>query len=202
MKLYTARATPFGRTVEIVAHELGLHDTLEIVPTTVAPAKPNTAYQEVNPLRKIPALVTDEGRTIVDSPVIAEFLADHAGDRVLFGGDADDRFVILSRYAMARGIAECAVAARYETAVRPEDRRWQEWVDDQLGKIASTLDHFEAAPPGGTERPTVDALALGAALGYLDFRFADMSWRQGRPQLAAFHVEMAARPSFEATRPE
>jgi glutathione S-transferase len=202
MKLYTARATPFGRTVEIVAHELGLHDALEIEATTVAPAKPNPHYQEVTPLRKIPALVTDDGTLIVDSAVIAEFLADRAGDRSLFAPDREDRFRILSRYAVARGIAECAVAARYETAVRPQEKRWQDWVDDQLGKVSRALDHFEAAPPGKTERPTVDALALGAALGYLDFRFPDIGWRQEHPQLADFYEKLAAKPSFEATRPE
>lgn len=202
MRLYTAKATPFGRVVEIVAHELGIHGDIEIVPTSVTPAKPNPEYQKVAALKKIPALVTDDGTVIVDSAVICEYLADRAGDRSLFAYDRPDRFSVLSRYALARGIAECAVAARYEMAARPEEKRWQEWMDDQLGRARAGLDRFEAAPPEAGGPLTVADLALGAALGYLDFRFADMGWREGRPQLAAFYATMAERPSFATTRPD
>lgn len=202
MKLYTAKASPFGRTVEIVAHELGLHAAMEIVPTAVAPAKPNPEFQKVTALRKIPALVTDAGTLVVDSPVIAEYLADCAGDRVLFARQREDRFAVLARYAIARGVAECAVAARYETAARPEDKRWQGWIDDQLAKIRAALDSFEADPPASSDEPTVADFALAAALGYLDFRFTDMGWREGRPRLAAWYPSMAERPSLTATRPD
>jgi len=202
VKLYTARATPFGRAVEIVAHELGIHGDIEIVATSVAPGKPNPEYQAVTALKKIPALVTGDGMLIVDSAIITEYLAHRAGDRSLFATDSPDRFEVLSRYALARGIAECAVSARYEMAARPEEKRWQGWVDDQLGRVTAALDHFERAPPEAGGPLTVADFALGAALGYLDFRFADMGWREGRPQLAAFDATMAERPSFVATRPD
>ena len=120
MKLYTAKATPFGRTVEVVAHELGLHEDLEIVATSVAPTTANAEFQAINPLRKIPALVTEEGMLVVDSPVIAEYLCGRVGDTRLFARGAPDHLSVMVDYALARGIAECAVAARYEMAVRPE----------------------------------------------------------------------------------
>ena len=181
MKLYTSKASPFGRTVEMVAREVGLFDALEIVPTKVAPGSENPAYQRVTPFKRIPALVADDGLVLVDSGVIAEFLADHAGDEILFARGRPDRFAVLGAYAMARGIAECAVATRYEMAARPEDKRWQDLIDDQLGRVNAALDRFESAPPGETAAPTIADLALVASLGYLDFRFKDMGWRNGRP---------------------
>lgn len=202
VQLYTAKASPFGRTVEIVAHELGLHEDLEVVATKVTPTDPNVDYQRaVNPLRKIPALKTEEGLVIVDSTVIAEYLCARVGDTRLFARDGADQWAVLSNYALARGAAECAVGARYETAVRPQDKRFDGWVDDQMDKIGATLGHFEANPPAASGRLTIADIALGALLGYLDFRFADYGWRDRFPGLGEWLKPLAARPSFAATAP-
>jgi len=202
MKLYTSKASPFGRTVEMVAREVGLYEGLEIVPTTVAPGKANPSYQSITPFKKIPTLVADDGLVLVDSAVIAEFLAERAGDTVLFARGRDDRFTVIGAYAMARGIAECAVATRYETAARPEDKRWPDGIDDQLGRITAALDRFEADPPVATDAPTIADLALVASLGYLDFRFPELGWRNERPRVSAWYSSMEVRPSVVMTRPD
>ena len=44
-------------------------------------------------------------------------------------------------------------------------------------------------------------IAVGCALGYLDFRHDARGWRTGRPHLAAWYAGFAARPSMQATRP-
>lgn len=201
MKLYTTRTTPFGRTVEIVLRELGLEEDVTLVPTTAMPTKPNAEYGAVNPLRRIPALALEDGSVLVDSAVICGYLAARVGDTALFAEGSPERWQIASRYALARGATESAVAARYEAAVRPEDRRWDAWHADLLDKIAATLDFFEAAPPAPSGRLTIADVGLGALLGYLDFRFADMRWRDGRPALAAFMDSLSVRPSFAATVP-
>ncbi|MFD0388861.1 hypothetical protein ACFQ4K_15370 [Tistrella bauzanensis] len=38
-------------------------------------------------------------------------------------------------------------------------------------------------------------------MGYMDFRFADDAWRDGRPKLAAWFAVFGARPSMQATMP-
>jgi len=198
MRLYTAQASPFGRTVEIAAHELGVHDGLVVVPTTVAPTRKNADFQALTPLRRIPALETEDGAVIVDSTVIAAYLAERAGDKALFAYGSDEHWAVMSRYTVARGISECAVAARYESTVRPEELRWQDWLDDLMDKIGASLERFEATPPAG-DRLTIAEIALGAALGYLDFRFPDYPWRGRFPRLADWFGSVAARPSFAAT---
>ncbi|GAB5375073.1 MAG: glutathione S-transferase family protein [Acuticoccus sp.] len=201
MKLYTAPATPFGRTVEIVAHETGQHGEIEIVATTVAPTKDNREFQAVNPLRRIPALVTDDGTLLVDSTLISLYIARRAGNDVIFANGDPDHWSVMNDYMMAKGAAECVVSARYEGFVRPEARRWQPWSDDLLAKAHAVLARFDAAPPAYGETPTIAAIGLGAVLGYLDFRFPDEGWRTRYGALAAWSEPLFARPSFAATMP-
>lgn len=199
MKLYTAKASPFGRTVEIAAHELGLHEDIDIVTTSVTPGQPNREFQALAPLRKIPALELEDGEVIVDSAVIAEYLAARVGDTRLFPV-GPERWTVLTRYAVARGVAEAAVAARYEAMVRPADKRWPGWTEDQMDKIAAALGALNDRPPAPSGSLTIADIGLGAALGYLDYRFADWGWRERHPALVAWLEPLEARPSFAATR--
>lgn len=201
MRLHTAGATPFGRTVEIVAHELGLNEDMEVVRITVKPTDPNRGFQALNPLRRVPTLELEDGEVIVDSAVIVAYLAARVGDTALFADNSADRWRVASRYAIARGATECAVSARYEVAVRPQDKRWPAWSDDMTDKIDAALTLFEATPPAPAGRLTIDDIALGALLGYLDFRFANLGWRGRFPGLVAFMEPLEARDSFRATVP-
>lgn len=202
MKLYTAIASPFGRVVKVVVYELGLEDDVETVITKVAPTQPNKDYQTLNPLRKIPALEIEDGTVLADSALIAQYLAERVGDSRLFAVGAPDHWRVLADYSVAKGMADCAVATRYETWLRPDDARWPAWTEDQMDKVNGGLAHFEAAPPATDGRFTIAAIALGCALGYLDFRFPDRNWRADYPKLAAWAEPVLARPSFQATRPE
>ncbi|RAI00255.1 glutathione S-transferase [Acuticoccus sediminis] len=201
MQLYSVVNSPFGRTVTIVADELGLTEDIEVVPTSVKPTAPNVEFQAVNPLRKIPALKTEDGLVIVDSPVIVEYLCARVGDTRMLGRGKPDEWLIRTQYAMARGAAEAAVAARYETFARPQEKQWDAWLADLLDKVGATLSIFEAAPPAGGGSLTVADISLAVLLGYLDFRFDDLNWRASYPALAEWLKPIEARPSFTATKP-
>lgn len=201
MTLYASGASPFARTVLVAAHELGLAGELAVEATPVKPGEANVAYQALNPLRRIPALRTEDGLVIVDSPVICAYLADKAGDKALFAEDAPDRWQVLTDYAIARQMAELAVGARYELAVRPQALRWDDWVDDHFDKIGAALARYGAEPPQ-RERLTIADIALAVTLGYLDLRYPDYGWREKAPKLAAWHEPFTTRPSFEATTPQ
>ena len=84
MKLRHAAASPFARKVMVAAHELGLVDRIELMPTSVSPIQANDGLAAENPLMKVPSLVTDDGQTLLDSPVICEYLNDLAGGCKLF----------------------------------------------------------------------------------------------------------------------
>ncbi|MEM6847532.1 MAG: glutathione S-transferase family protein [Pseudomonadota bacterium] len=202
MKLYTAPATPFGRTVEMVAHELGVHGDLTIVPTVVAPTKQNEDYRAVAPLRKIPALQLDDGSVITDSPLICEYLAYSAGNTSLFASGTVNEWPVKAAYAVARGMADCGVALRYETFLRPEALRWDQWIADQKLKLMSGVEYFAARVLPLSDTVTVADLSLAAALGYIDFRFSSLNWREGRAELAQWFAGMEGRASFRATKPD
>src|SRR6516165_1283522 len=99
MKLrYTARS-PFGRKVLVVAHEHGLVDRIELVPTSLSPVQGNDTLALENPLMKVPSLVTDDGQTLFDSPVICEYLDDMGTARKLFPAAGPARWLALRQQA-------------------------------------------------------------------------------------------------------
>ena len=205
MRLYSSSATPFGRKVEVVAIEKGLADEIEIVAMSTSPTSPHEGLARVNPLIKIPALVRDDGRALYDSLVICDYFDTLRPPRVIPESGAK-RWDVLTVHALASGICEAAVSARYEQALRPEPLRWPDWVKAQLKKIESGLDWLEgnAALLGDPATAHVDLaqVAVGCALDYLDFRFAELGCRRTRPRLAAWSAEFSKRPSMQRTMPK
>ena len=203
MKLLYAPASPFARKVRVAAIEVGLDDRIELSLTHVAPAKPNRDYgRDYNPLRKIPALALDDGTVLYDSTVICEFLDAQAGGGKLIPSDPPRRWRVLTDYALAQGICEAAVSVRYETYARPEAYRWQAWVDDQWDRVEAALGRFEAQAPGLEAPLDLSHIALGCALGYLDFRWPEHGWRGRFPALRAWYETTSQRPSFKETQPD
>ncbi|HSN19120.1 MAG TPA: glutathione S-transferase [Usitatibacter sp.] len=201
MKLYYSATSPFVRKVLVCAHERGLAGGLELVTTKVVPSEPNRDYARVTPLMKVPALVRDDGMVLFDSVVICEYLDSMSKGPRLFPAEGDARWRALRLHAAADGILEAAVLARYENFVRPAELRWKAWTDGQLLKVDQALDFLEQNHPD-LEGVTIGTIAVGCALGYLDFRYADRDWRKGRPKLAAWFETISKRPSFEKTVPQ
>jgi glutathione S-transferase len=194
IRLYTSNTTPFGRKVLMVAYEIGLADRLavEIVTDTAS-----EALGRVNPLNKIPALVLDDGTTLFDSRVIADYLDGLHGAR-LHPAEGPERWRALRLQALADGICEAAVLRLLEGR-RPPTLQWPDWVAKQRRKVTQGLDALESEALPHT--PDIGVIALLAALGYLDFRFAEDAWRKGRPRLAGWFASCSDRPSFRATSP-
>lgn len=207
MKLYHALPSPFVRKVRIAAMELGLADDVELLPIAVAPGKENEDYAATgNPLRKIPALELSNGTVLYDSGVICEYLDARAGGGRILPGGGEARWEMLRNHALASGICDAAVLLRYETFLRPEEHRWELWVKDQWGKIDGALTWLEKNPQAaGDAEPemlNLAQIAIGCALGYLDFRYDERNWRGDYTALAAWFEKVAKRPSFVETAPE
>ncbi len=199
MQLYSSPASPFARKVRVSAHELGLDARLQLINITLSPVNPHAGLRTHNPLGKIPALVTDGGETLYDSPVICEYLDALAGGGRLIPTAAAARWTALRRQALADGLTDATVLVRYEQAVRPAALRWQDWIEGQFLKVRTALDALEQEDLEGPF--DIGAVSLACALGYLDFRFAEERWREARPRLAAWYDAVSQRPSLLATRP-
>jgi glutathione S-transferase len=202
MKLLSNPASPFGRKVKVVAHETGLHDRLAIHNVQTTAVGPDLSLVSDNPLGKIPCLVREDGTALYDSRVICEFLDTLHDGAKLFPAGGAERWEALRLQALADGVMDAALLARYETFLRPEASRWPAWVDGQIDKVRRGLDRLEAADaPGFDDRLDIGVVSVSCALGYLDFRFPDLRWRDGNPTLASWFERFAGRPSMLATKP-
>ncbi|WP_349365472.1 MAG: glutathione S-transferase family protein [Nitratireductor rhodophyticola] len=193
-RLYSAPPSPFARKVRIAALEAGRE--LELVEVSTSPVAPDREVVRANPLGKIPALHLPGGEVLYDSAVICRYLGE--GTPLYPQGPALWR--ALRREALANGLMDAAVLARYETTLRPEPLRWPEWVQGQMQKIHCALAAMV------DDAPNADALdigdvATGCALGYLDLRYSHLDWRADFPTLARFAEAVAMRPAFLSTAP-
>jgi len=201
MKLVSVTTSPFVRKVRVLILELGLQDTVILQDAgAVTPVSNNTDLNAVNPLGMVPALELDDGSSLYDSPVICEYL-NQIADGPFFPADAVRRFQTLGLQALGDGILDLSVALRYETAVRPEALRWQDWIDHQNEKIARGLDALESKCLQFEASPLIGEVTIACALGYRDFRYADNDWRVGRPALTAWFEAIMQRESLQQTIP-
>ena len=200
MRLWHNPASPFARKVRIVARETGLLPRIEEITAMVSPINPNADLAARNPLVKIPALETNDGKVLYDSSVICEYLDNlHNGAHVI-PSDAT-RWDALRLQSLCDGILDAAVLCRYETAVRPEQYRWDDWVKGQFTKIRNGLDALAAEVPAWGAQFSIGQIGAACVCGYLDFRFADEHWRGPRPQLAQWYEGVKSRASIVATMP-
>jgi glutathione S-transferase len=200
LKIFYAPASPFVRKCLVAADELGLRGRIELIPAAAHPVKRDDTVVAYNPLGKIPTLITDDGTVLYDSRVICDYL-NALGSGQLIPRDGPARWEVLVLQSLADGIMDASVLARYETAARPESLRWSDWLDGQLAKVGSGLDTLEARVGAFGDRVDLGTIAVGCALGYLDFRFASLDWRAKRPNTAAWLERFGARKSMVATSP-
>jgi len=200
LTLHHSPASPYARKVMIVVHETGQREQIVISHAAGSPVDPGTMPVGANPLGKIPALERPDGCTLYDSRVICRWLAERAESPLYPAGAR--LFESLTLEATGDGIMDAALLTRYETMLRPEPLRWDAWAQGQWAKIERSLDALESRWMGHLAGPfCIGQASVVAALGYLDFRFADRDWRAGRPALADWAARMAERPSVRATVP-
>ncbi|WP_458128652.1 glutathione S-transferase [Pseudomonas sp. Z2-11] len=202
MTLFHNPASPFVRKVLVLLHETGQQDRVALQLSQLTPVKPDQALIHDNPLSKIPALRLANGTVIHDSRVILDYLDHQHVGNPLIPRDGAARWRRLTLASMADGIMDAAVMIRYETALRPVEKHWDEWLDAQRDKIRRALATLESeAIAELASHFDVASISVACALGYLDLRHADLEWRENNPQLAAWFSEVSLRPSMAETVP-
>jgi glutathione S-transferase len=199
MKIYYSPASPFVRKVSVCAAELGI--ALERLPSAVHPINRDRTVVADNPLGQVPTLFTDDGTVLYDSRVICEYLDAQAGGGRLFPAPGPARWRALTEQSLGDGLLDAGLLARYEVLARPPEKQSEEWRAGQLDKITCALDRMEKLAPGFGDRMDIGTISIGCALGWLDFRFGDLRWREGRPALAAWFEHFDVRPSMAGSRP-
>ena len=201
MKLIGSLASPFVRKVRIVLADKKLDYQFEQENVWAA----DTRIQDSNPLGKVPCLIMEDGGAVFDSRVIVEYLDTITPVCRLLPPSGRERSEVKCWEALADGLLAAAVLIRAEYTQRPEALRSESWIARQQGKIDAALDAMET---GLGEKPfcagnsyTLADVAVGCALGYLDFRYPERDWRDGHPNLARLAEKLAQRHSFADTDP-
>ena len=194
MKLIGSSSSPYVRKVRIVMAEKKLD--YNYVTSNVWAA--DSTIGESNPLGKVPCLVMDGAEALFDSRVIVEYLDTLSPVGKLIPGVGRERAEVKTWEALL---------ARLEATWdgRTKAQRCQPWIDRQIGKIHASL---AAMSKGLGEKPfcagihlSLADIAVGCALGYLEFRFPQIEWRAGYPNLAKLQDKLMQRPSFAETQP-
>jgi glutathione S-transferase len=200
MKLHFSPRSPFVRKVMVVLHETGQIGDVQCVTSPVAMDTPNLKLLVDNPLSKLPTLVLEDGTPVFDSRVICEYLSERAGSQI-FPAAGPARLLALRRQALADGLMDALLIWRQERA-KPAARQTPEWLSAFAVKTQATLAHLETQAATLAQSPfDIGVITIVCALSYLDYRFADLRWRDGCPALAAWHAPLAARASMTSTEP-
>ncbi|WP_296446104.1 glutathione S-transferase C-terminal domain-containing protein [Rhodoferax sp. UBA5149] len=203
MKLIGSSTSPYVRKVRVVMAE----KKLDFVFVTEDVWAAQTTIAESNPLGKVPCLIMEAGEALFDSRVIVEYLDTLSPVGKLIPSVGRERAEIKTWEALADGLLDASILARLEATWggRTEAQRSQAWIDRQLGKVQASL---KAMSQGLGEKPfcagihlSLADIAVGCALGYLDFRFAQIDWRTEYPNLLKLHDKLMQRPSFSDTLP-
>ncbi|MEX5727791.1 glutathione S-transferase [Rhodovulum iodosum] len=200
MQLFDNPASPFCRKVKVVLRETGQEADVEPIPVAGHPTECSAMPLAHNPLGKIPSLIRPDGPALYDSRVICRFLDDRAGGRLY--PSAPRLWEALTLEATADGMMDAAVLMIYETRSRPESKRSPDWVEAQWDKISRSLATLDGRWMAYLAGPVdIGQIALGCALGYLDFRHGTRDWRTGHDRLASWYADFVQRPSMVATTP-
>jgi glutathione S-transferase len=203
MKLIGSTSSPYVRKVRIVMAEKKLD--YEFVMEDVWAA--DSTIGQSNPLGKVPCLVMEGGEALFDSRVIVEYLDTLSPVGKLIPSVGRERAEIKTWEALADGVADAAILARLEAhwPGRTKAQRSQAWIDRQLSKVDASL---KAMSQGLGEKPfcagiylSLADIAVGCALGYLNFRFPEIEWRGDYPNLGKLHDKLVQRQSFIDSKP-
>ena len=196
MKLYYTKASPYARKVRMAAIEKGISNQIKLVEVVLA-EKPQELL-DANPLGKIPALITNEGLAIYDSPVICEYIEKLSPKPKLIPG-GKKRFEILTICALADGMMDSAVGAVMETR-RPQEKQSDDAIKKHKTDIVRSVEALNKLVKR-FKKINMASIAVAAAIAYLDFRHADIDWRKKNKKLAAWFLEFSGRESFDRTKP-
>jgi glutathione S-transferase len=148
-------------------------------------------------------LVLDDG-VVFDSRVIVEYLDSRAPTIRLIPQGNRERTAVRTLEALADGLCDAAIAIMLEKKFHPAEAVSQDWLNRQAAKVDGALAMMSQtlgkSPWMNDKGFSLADIAGGVALGYLELRFPENTWKQAYPNLMDFYTRMMERPSFQATK--
>jgi len=200
MKLIGSLASPYVRKVRVVLAEKKLDYQFELENVWA----PDTTISTLNPLGKVPSLLMDDGSVMIDSRVMVEYLDTLTPVCKLLPANSRDRADIKCWEALADGILDAAVTVRLER-LRPIELQSEDWIARQWRKVhlglAALSEKLGESPYCAGNNYSLADVAVGCAVGWLAFRFPEITWRDDYANLARLYDKLSERQSFKDTVP-
>jgi glutathione S-transferase len=197
LKLYYSPTSPYARKCRALVIEKDLQRSISFV--EVIPQDNPDEFLASNPLGKVPALERDRGPTLVNSPLICEYI-DSLNDENWIPRSGESRILVLRQQALADGLLDLTMGRRIEET-RDEDLRWDFWHDRWEHGIKRTVKQLDEERSAFERSVDLGALSIAIALSYIDLRFSEWGWRSEYPALDEFANRWSERESFKRTEP-
>ncbi|QKV61842.1 MULTISPECIES: glutathione S-transferase family protein [Pseudomonas] len=196
MKLFYQTHSPYARKVLVLAHELGIASSLEVIHHETSPTSPNETIYKANPLGKVPVLILPDATALFDSIVICEYLDDLSDGPKLIPANGPERYKALRLQALAQGMCDVGIKLRWEVERRPEALRYPAYADGQAFKLKEAYrfieEHVDLNGP-----ITLGHIALATALDWIAFR--QLSDFSAQARLTEWYQTFCERASMRAT---
>lgn len=143
MILIGRNRSPFSRRVAVSLRLLGFN--YEHLPFTTW--SNFEEVRKVNPVGRVPALVLDDGETLIDSGAILDYLDQLVGPtRALVPAQEPQRHRTLKVIACAMGALEKVLAALYARTMYPSEKVHEPWVEHNKDQARSGLRWLDSLP--------------------------------------------------------
>jgi glutathione S-transferase len=197
MKLYYSPTSPYARKVLAVAHEKGLSSKIE----KLAAREPGVNLHTMNPLDKVPTLVTDDGEVLIESALISQYLDEIGGGRRLYPESGKARRRMLQLDAIGHGVCDAGVLVRMEGRMHKPEQVSPEWIERQQKKLKRGFAAMEKALEElGSDVPPAH-ITYGVTLYFFEQHKVAPGWRDDHPKLAKWYDEFSRRPCMATTEP-
>jgi glutathione S-transferase len=200
MRLYLSAASSYSRKVRVMLIEKGVAHDLEIVNLW----EPNE-LKKTNPIGKVPALQLDDGRVLINSALIADYVDGKFPEPRFIPADAELRLEVKRWEALADGTMDAVSASLYEMRFHDEAARSQDWLARQRGKVDAgfaTLEKMLGNRPWCVgEAMTLADVAIGCHLGFIALRAPRFFPQEAYPGLARLWKTLEGRESFKMSAP-
>lgn len=197
MKLYYSPTSPYARKVLAVAIEKGLDSKLE----KLAAREPGVNLERMNPLDKIPTLVTDDGEVLIESALISQYLDEIGGGRRLYPESGKARRRALQLEAIGHGVCDAGVLCRMEARMHKPEQMSPEWLERQQKKLKRGLAAMEQALGELGAAVTPAHITYAVTLYFFEQHNITPGWQQSYPKLAAWYDSFRQQPCVKSTEP-
>lgn len=197
MKLYYSPNSPYARKVIAIAIEKGLDQKIE----KLAAREPGVNLDRMNPLDKIPTLVTDDGEVLIESALISQYLDEVGGGRKLYPESGKARRRMLQLEAIGHGVLDAGVLCRMEERMHKPEQMSPDWIARQQKKLKRGIAVMEQCLGEFGNEVTPAHITFVMALNFIDKNKIHPEWRAANPKLASWYDKLLQHPSIKATEP-